>query len=394
MALARPPVAFVVLRPKSYGPWETRSSFPRRLGGCRLRPRALKRCARARRCVSSGVGDRRRLLKGGGLESPPLPCSQDPNRQHDSAAVGRHECGTARIQNIVGCTSLPLGISSRPSSAPIARSHLVGSATFPWRFRLPTTRALNVRARALKTATDSASPRRGGPLTPAFATCASRNSGPVPRPYSCRTYAAISPCRRGFIRSSISALPYASAIMSGCSPRRLFQAPRGAHGGPGSSPWFSRYSVGPQIVPPAGRPIRSYPENPVRVSAGASVRLTAKERILIHLADFAKYEGVAEVPPEMGQEGVAHAAAIYVQHVRQFVGPLLKEGLVRERTAHVKGHRRRLKGYDLTDRGRLVAAHLREQVRASPVRGRGPGGIQETTFGEAGRQGGGSARFP
>ena len=123
------------------------------------------------------------------------------------------------------------------------------------------------------------------------------------------------------------------------------------------------------------------------------MRLTAKERILIHLADFAKYEGVAEVPPEMGQEGVAHAAAIYVQHVRQFVGPLLKEGLVRERTAHVKGHRRRLKVYDLTDRGRLVAAHLREQVRASPIRVRGPDGIQETTFGEAVRQVGGSTRF-
>src|SRR3989449_10619857 len=95
----------------------------------------------------------------------------------------------------------------------------------------------------------------------------------------------------------------------------------------------------------------------------------------------------------MGQEGVAHAVAIYVQHVRQFVGPLLKEGLVRERTAHVKGHRRRLKVYDLTDRGRLVAAHLREQVRASRIRVRGPDGIQETTFGEAGRQVGGSTRF-
>src|SRR3989449_2969826 len=95
----------------------------------------------------------------------------------------------------------------------------------------------------------------------------------------------------------------------------------------------------------------------------------------------------------MGQEGVAHAGAIYVQHVRQFVGPLLKEGLVRERTAHVKGHRRRLKVYDLTDRGRIVAAHLREQVRASPIRVRGPDGIQETTFGEAVRQVGGSTRF-
>src|SRR2546426_9366238 len=95
----------------------------------------------------------------------------------------------------------------------------------------------------------------------------------------------------------------------------------------------------------------------------------------------------------MGQEGVAHAAAIYVQHVRQFVGPLLKEELVRERTAHVKGHRRPLKLYDLTDRGRVVAAHLREQVRASPTRVRWPDRIQETTLSHACRQVGGSTRF-
>ncbi len=157
---------------------------------------------------------------------------------------------------------------------------------------------------------------------------------------------------------------------------------------------FSRYSVtnrgSPSAVAPHNLLTRTTP-----CAAGRCpyVRLTAKERILIHLADFAKYAGVAEVPPEMGQEGIAHAAAIYVQHVRQFVDPLLKEGLVRERTAHVKGHRRRLKVYDLTDQGRLVAARLREEVRVSPIRVQGPAGIEETTFGEAVRRAGGKARL-
>ncbi|TLZ70586.1 MAG: hypothetical protein E6K14_08305 [Methanobacteriota archaeon] len=109
------------------------------------------------------------------------------------------------------------------------------------------------------------------------------------------------------------------------------------------------------------------------------VRLTAKERILIHLADYAKYADVVEVTPEMGQEGIAHAAGIYVQHVRQFIDPLLKEGLVRERTAHVKGHRRRLKVYDLTDSGRLSASRLREQVRGERIRVRDATGLRETT---------------
>ncbi len=116
------------------------------------------------------------------------------------------------------------------------------------------------------------------------------------------------------------------------------------------------------------------------------VRLTAKERILIHLADYAKYADVVEVTPEMGQEGIAHAAGIYVQHVRQFLDPLLKEGLVRERTAHVKGHRRRLKVYDLTDSGRLSASRLREQVRGEPIRVRDATGVRATTVGELVRE--------
>jgi len=113
------------------------------------------------------------------------------------------------------------------------------------------------------------------------------------------------------------------------------------------------------------------------------VRLTAKERILIHLADFAKYTDVIEVPPEMGQEGIAQAAGLYVQHVRQFIDPLLKEGLLRERTAHVRGHRRRLKVYDLTDSGRRAAALLREKVRGERVRVRDSSGIRDTTIAEA-----------
>ena len=116
------------------------------------------------------------------------------------------------------------------------------------------------------------------------------------------------------------------------------------------------------------------------------VRLTAKERILIHLADYAKYADVVEVTPEMGQEGIARAAGIYVQHVRQFLDPLLKEGLVRERTAHVKGHRRRLKVYDLTDSGRLSASRLREQIRGEPIRVRDATGVRATTVGELVRE--------
>src|SRR6266567_7043391 len=134
---------------------------------------------------------------------------------------------------------------------------------------------------------------------------------------------------------------------------------------------------------PAHTFLRPHPalQRPVPV-----VRLTAKERILIHLADYAKYADVVEVTPEMGQEGIARAAGIYVQNVRQFLDPLLKEGLGRGRTAPVKGHRRRLKVYDLTDSGRLSASRLREQVRGERIRVRDATGLRETTVGELVRE--------
>src|SRR6266545_2166836 len=151
-----------------------------------------------------------------------------------------------------------------------------------------------------------------------------------------------------------------------------------AEGATGASAWLSGYTVTPRNRGPSARPpIRSYARIPLCRGPVPVVRLTAKERILIHLADYAKYADVVEVTPEMGQEGIARAAGIYVQHVRQFLDPLLKEGLVRERTAHVKGHRRRLKVYDLTDSGRLAASRLGEEMRdegASAVRSARPRG--------------------
>lgn len=125
----------------------------------------------------------------------------------------------------------------------------------------------------------------------------------------------------------------------------------------------------------------------------SGVRLTAKERILLHLADFAKFADMVEVPPEMAQDGIARAVGIHLQHVRQFIGPLLQDGLVRERIAHVWGHRRRLKVYDPTETGRLAAARLREQVRGEPIRVRDARGVREMTVGEALRESAGKAPF-
>ncbi len=121
------------------------------------------------------------------------------------------------------------------------------------------------------------------------------------------------------------------------------------------------------------------------------IHLTAKERILLHLFEFAKYGEAIEVPPAMTQEGIAHASGIDVPHFTQYVRPLVREGLVRERMAHVKGVQRRRKVYDLTDTGKLSAIRLRDKSKSETVRVRDADGVREATLAQVLERIGGKA---
>lgn len=120
------------------------------------------------------------------------------------------------------------------------------------------------------------------------------------------------------------------------------------------------------------------------------LRLTAKDRILLHLLEFAKYAESPEVPPAMTQAGIALASWIDDRHIPQNIRPLLQEGLVRGRTVHIKGGTQRRKVYDLTDSGRLTAARLREAVRAEPVQVRDGSGVHESTVSQVLQEVGGT----
>jgi tetratricopeptide (TPR) repeat protein len=109
------------------------------------------------------------------------------------------------------------------------------------------------------------------------------------------------------------------------------------------------------------------------------VRVTVKERILLHLLEFAKYAESFDVPPALTQTGIARAVRIELPHVAQYMHPLIGDGLVRERTAHVQGGARKRKAYDLTNAGRMAAIRLRETVRAEVVRIREPSGTRDAS---------------
>ncbi len=113
------------------------------------------------------------------------------------------------------------------------------------------------------------------------------------------------------------------------------------------------------------------------------MRLTAKERILLYLLENSPPRDTVEVSPDLTQEGVARGSRIDLRHVPQYVRPLLREGLVRERQAHVKGIRQRRKVYDLTESGRMAGNRLRERAKAELIRVQDEAGIRVMTVSEA-----------
>ncbi len=113
------------------------------------------------------------------------------------------------------------------------------------------------------------------------------------------------------------------------------------------------------------------------------MRLTAKERVLLHLLEHARSADAVEVSPDLAQEGVARGVGIELRHFAQFVRPLIREGLVEERKAHVAGIRQRRKVYALTAAGRSAAVRLRDRVRAQTVRVRDGDAVRERSFDQA-----------
>src|SRR5256712_2540810 len=143
----------------------------------------------------------------------------------------------------------------------------------------------------------------------------------------------------------------------------------------------TRRSVGrlPKVLT---KTVRSLP------AEGPVLRLTVKERILLHLFEFTKFAESIDVTQAITQTGIATATRIEVQHVMQYTRPLLKEGLVRERLAHIKGSSRRRKVYDLTDAGKMAAVRLREAVKSEVVRVRDASGTREAPIAEVLKQAG------
>jgi predicted transcriptional regulator len=64
--------------------------------------------------------------------------------------------------------------------------------------------------------------------------------------------------------------------------------------------------------------------------------LTAPERILLHLDDFAATAEEVDAPYAVSQNGIADRTRLLRSHIPREVQKLIKEGLITERLSHVK----------------------------------------------------------
>ena len=93
----------------------------------------------------------------------------------------------------------------------------------------------------------------------------------------------------------------------------------------------------------------------------ASIKPTVRRRILMHLANYSMQEPDHEAPREVSQQGIAEAVGIRLRHISQYIRPMIKEGLVTERSGLVDGGRQHQKVYFLTDQGRKEASWMQDK---------------------------------
>jgi hypothetical protein len=88
------------------------------------------------------------------------------------------------------------------------------------------------------------------------------------------------------------------------------------------------------------------------------IQLSVNDRVLLHLSRFASDIPPEEYPADAAQTGIALAVGISRTHVPRAVKGLIKDGLVTEVTARVKGHERRMSVYVVTGEGMRRAEDL------------------------------------
>ena len=81
------------------------------------------------------------------------------------------------------------------------------------------------------------------------------------------------------------------------------------------------------------------------------LKFNRREKVLLHLDKFKRFENQIEVPLAISQEGIAKATEIALPNLSITLKKLEEEYLVYEKLCHMQGRERSKKAYFLTDTG-------------------------------------------
>jgi hypothetical protein len=97
------------------------------------------------------------------------------------------------------------------------------------------------------------------------------------------------------------------------------------------------------------------------------VRVTVKEKILIHLLGFSKYRDEFEVPVKVTQEGMAKVIGVRRSHIASALKDLKTSELVYDNKTRIEGQERRKNAYFLTPQGEIEAHRIKESVNGKTI---------------------------
>ena len=114
------------------------------------------------------------------------------------------------------------------------------------------------------------------------------------------------------------------------------------------------------------------------MTESTELTLTARERVLLHLQDYIRYNTADVFPVAITQKGISDITGVRLSHVPRTLKGMVSSELVSVSKGHVKGERRRYNAYFLTKVGLEEAKHLLENVTSLTIQHKG----QELSFGD------------
>lgn len=99
-----------------------------------------------------------------------------------------------------------------------------------------------------------------------------------------------------------------------------------------------------------------------------------RERILLHLAEYSRYENEVEAPDELTQFGIADIVRAGRSTCSKLLQEMEEQGLLYGRRAHVPSGKIRRTVYFLTPRGHMESQRIRRKVEATTVKVERPNG--------------------